>query len=107
MRSSNPSFTLAELKESFNAIAFGHCLEHPSEPWLGIQRAAERLAPGGILLIAMPNIQSNEFAFLGPRDDSSIRHGISTFYSPDSLRQLARFCGLEEVELSERHVKVV
>lgn len=100
LQSSNPSSTMAELQESFDAIALGHCLEHLPEPWLVIQRAAERLAPGGILLITIPNIKSNEFAFLGAawRHLDAPRHIY--FYPPDSLRQLARSCGLEEVELT-------
>jgi SAM-dependent methyltransferase len=98
LQSSNPAVALAELKESFDAIALEHCLEHLPEPWLVIQRAAERLAPGGVLLITIPNIESNEFTFLraGWRHLDAPRHIY--FYPLDSLRALARSCGLEELE---------
>jgi 2-polyprenyl-3-methyl-5-hydroxy-6-metoxy-1,4-benzoquinol methylase len=40
-------------------------LEHLPAPWLVLQRAAEKLAPGGILLVSIPNIESYDFSVLG------------------------------------------
>jgi SAM-dependent methyltransferase len=100
LQSSNPSAALAGMQESFDAIALEHCLEHLPEPWLVLQRAAERLAPGGILLITIPNIESNEFAFLRERWRHLDAPRHIYFYPPDPLRELARSCGLEELELT-------
>jgi SAM-dependent methyltransferase len=63
-QSSNPAGTLAEMDEKFDVITLWHSLEHLPAPWLVLQRAVERLAPGGILLIAIPNIESYEFSLL-------------------------------------------
>ena len=65
IQSSNPAETLASMDEEFDVIVLWHSLEHLPTPWLVIQRAAERLAPGGVLLIAIPNIESYEFSLLG------------------------------------------
>ena len=64
IQSSNPAETLAAMDEKFDVITLWHSLEHIPTPWLVVQRAAERLAPGGILLIAIPNIESYEFSLL-------------------------------------------
>ncbi|MGB8481136.1 MAG: class I SAM-dependent methyltransferase [Acidobacteriaceae bacterium] len=63
-QSSNPAETLAEMDEQFDVIVLWHSLEHLPTPWLVVQNAAKRLAPGGILLIAIPNIESYEFSLL-------------------------------------------
>jgi hypothetical protein len=48
-------------------IALWHIIEHLSDPWLCLQRAAERLGPGGILVIAAPNPQSLQFRIFRSR----------------------------------------
>jgi SAM-dependent methyltransferase len=48
------------LPESFNAIIFWHSLEHLPDPLAAIQRAESLLAPGGYLLVALPNSDSIE-----------------------------------------------
>jgi 2-polyprenyl-3-methyl-5-hydroxy-6-metoxy-1,4-benzoquinol methylase len=47
----------AELEaETFDAILCSHVLEHLREPSLTLARLARRLAPGGCVLIAVPNV---------------------------------------------------
>lgn len=65
IQSSNPAATLNELQVKFDVIVMWHSLEHLPEPWLVLQQAAEKLAPGGILVIAVPNIESHEFSLMG------------------------------------------
>jgi SAM-dependent methyltransferase len=64
IQSSNPAETMKNLKPGFDVIAAWHSLEHLPEPWLVIKQAARLLAPGGILLIAMPNPESYEFSVM-------------------------------------------
>jgi SAM-dependent methyltransferase len=99
-QSSNPAAYLAQMKEKFDVIAMWHCLEHLPNPWTVIQRAAERLAPGGILLVAIPNIESYEFSALGAawKHLDAPRHLY--FYPVESLVALCRVNGLKEVELT-------
>ncbi len=56
-QSSDPAGSLSKLDEKFDVIALWHSLEHLREPWLVIQQAAKRLAPHGILLVAIPNMR--------------------------------------------------
>lgn len=64
IQSSEPAKTLDAMSEKFDVIALWHSLEHLPDPWLVLQRAAKLLEPGGILLIAIPNIQSYDFSVL-------------------------------------------
>lgn len=45
-------------RESFAAIIFWHSLEHIAEPLRALDRAYELLAPGGVLIVAVPNFGS-------------------------------------------------
>jgi 2-polyprenyl-3-methyl-5-hydroxy-6-metoxy-1,4-benzoquinol methylase len=100
LQSSDPAETLGQMKEKFDVIAMWHCLEHLPNPWTLIQRAAERLAPGGVLLVAIPNIESYEFSALGAtwKHLDAPRHLY--FYPAKSLVTLCRVNGLKEVELT-------
>ncbi len=59
--------TLEELRPSFAAIVFWHSLEHLREPGAAIARAAELLAPGGVLVVAVPNAHSLQAGAFGAR----------------------------------------
>jgi SAM-dependent methyltransferase len=78
----------------FDVIALWHCLEHLAEPWRMIENAAKHLAPGGILLIAIPNIESLEFRLLKARwvNLDAPRH--VTFYPREALIRLCEAAGL-------------
>jgi SAM-dependent methyltransferase len=50
---------IAEIEDaSFAAIVFWHSLEHLQRPAEALTRAAELLAPGGVLVVAVPNSDS-------------------------------------------------
>jgi SAM-dependent methyltransferase len=65
IQSDKPDEALDAIDETFDVIALWHSLEHLPKPWLVLQKAAERLAPGGILLVSIPNIESYDFSALG------------------------------------------
>jgi 2-polyprenyl-3-methyl-5-hydroxy-6-metoxy-1,4-benzoquinol methylase len=67
IRSDDPVAAMAALNDHFDVIAMWHCLEHFREPWKVIEQAARLLRPGGVLLVAIPNIESFEFSMLGSR----------------------------------------
>lgn len=56
-----------ELEEGFGAIVFWHSLEHLPEPDAALARAAALLAPGGVLVIAVPNNASLQASVFGDR----------------------------------------
>jgi SAM-dependent methyltransferase len=66
IRSDAPAAVLADLPPS-DAIALWHVLEHLPDPWDVVARAAANLAPGGILVCAMPNPEALQFRLLGGR----------------------------------------
>ena len=99
IQSSDPAATMATLSEKFDVISLWHSLEHLPKPWIVLERAAELLAPGGILLIAVPNIESYDFSVLkaGWLHLDAPRHLF--FYTARSLEKLCSAIGLETLEL--------
>jgi 2-polyprenyl-3-methyl-5-hydroxy-6-metoxy-1,4-benzoquinol methylase len=102
LQSSDPAETLAQMDEKFDVIALWHCLEHLPTPWLVIQRAAERLAPGGVLLIAIPNIESYEFSLLKESWQHLDAPRHLYFYPVQSLLELCSANGLVSLEVTTR-----
>lgn len=100
IQSSNPAETLSQMNEKFDVIVLWHCLEHLPNPWLVIQKAAEQLATGGILLVAIPNIESYEFSILkgGWKHLDTPRHLY--FYPAESLVALCQANGLKKLEVN-------
>jgi SAM-dependent methyltransferase len=49
------------------AVVFWHSLEHLSNPAAAVDRAAELLAPGGVLAVAVPNLRSWQSRCFGGR----------------------------------------
>jgi 2-polyprenyl-3-methyl-5-hydroxy-6-metoxy-1,4-benzoquinol methylase len=97
IQSSQPEVTMSAMQEKFDVIALWHALEHLPQPWIVVREAAERLAPGGILLIAIPNIESYDYAVL--REDwqhlDAPRHLF--FYKARTLEELCSLSGLKTV----------
>ncbi len=100
VQSSDPAATMAAMDESFDVIVLWHTLEHLPKPWFVLQKAAERLAPGGILLIAVPNIESYDFTVLKAAwvHLDTPRHLY--FYTARSLATLCTTFGLRTLELT-------
>jgi 2-polyprenyl-3-methyl-5-hydroxy-6-metoxy-1,4-benzoquinol methylase len=67
IQSDDPAAVMAQINEPFDVIAMWHCLEHFHAPWKILAQAARLLKPGGVMLIAIPNIESYEFSKLGSR----------------------------------------
>jgi SAM-dependent methyltransferase len=100
IQSADPAGTLTMMHERFDVIVLWHSLEHLPRPWLVVERAAERLAPGGVLLVAIPNIESYEYSLLKAswKHLDAPRHLY--FYPVDSLRKLCLSNGLTELEVT-------
>lgn len=100
LQSSDPVRSIDELQEQFDVIVLWHSLEHLRTPWLVIQKAAQRLAPGGILLVAIPNIESYEYSVLKAawKHLDAPRHLY--FFPIDSLAGLCQRSGLSTVEMT-------
>ncbi len=48
---------------SFDCIVFGDLLEHLSDPWDAVRRAAGLLAPGGTIIASLPNVRHIDTIF--------------------------------------------
>lgn len=81
----------------FDAITFQHSLEHVVDPTADLARVAELLAPGGKLLVSVPNFGSLQRRIFGGRwfHLDLPRHRFH--YSDAGLRALAENAGLNVV----------
>jgi SAM-dependent methyltransferase len=67
MRSDMRAVELSEIDGQWSAIVFWHSLEHLRNPGKAVERAAELLGPGGVLVIAVPNAASLQARLFGDR----------------------------------------
>ena len=63
--SADPAGIFRADEQQYDAICMWHSLEHITEPWVLLERAIERLNPGGIFVIACPNPQSSQVRLMG------------------------------------------
>jgi SAM-dependent methyltransferase len=66
----HPDVRAVELEEvdgQWSAVIFWHSLEHLREPVRALQHAAKLVAPGGVLVIAVPNAASTQARVFGDR----------------------------------------
>jgi SAM-dependent methyltransferase len=59
--------TVHDADDGWAAIVFWHSLEHLTDAGAAFDAAAAKLAPGGVLLIAVPNLQSPQARRFGAR----------------------------------------
>jgi 2-polyprenyl-3-methyl-5-hydroxy-6-metoxy-1,4-benzoquinol methylase/DNA-directed RNA polymerase subunit RPC12/RpoP len=96
IRRDDEAAALAEAAQP-DVIAAWHVLEHMRDPWRMIDAAAARLAPGGVLVLALPNPYAYQFRLLGRRwahvDAPRHVHLIPA----DVLRARAEAAGLTQI----------
>lgn len=96
-QSADPATAISQL-EDFDVIALWHSLEHLPEPWRMLRNAASHLVPGGILVVATPNIESYEFRVFKERWRNLDAPRHLTFYPLEALVNLCRGAGLVTLE---------
>jgi len=100
IESVDPAESMRQLRPGFDVIISWHSLEHLPHPWMVIEEASKLLAPGGILLLAMPNPDSYEFARLKGRwyhlDTPRHLH----LFPVKTLVDVCRRNGLESIEIT-------
>lgn len=57
--------TLEAEADTYDLIAFVHCLEHVVDPRKDLQRAVQLLRPGGTIYVVIPNVDCAEADFFG------------------------------------------
>jgi len=79
--------------ESFDIVTMWHSLEHVHDP-LGVLRAAyDLLAPGGRLMVAVPNIDSAAFQWFGAAWFALDLPRHLTHFAPPTLRAMLEAAG--------------
>jgi SAM-dependent methyltransferase len=58
---------ISELDRGWAAVVFWHSLEHLPDPARALREAARLLAPGGVLVVALPNADSLQARVFGDR----------------------------------------
>lgn len=101
VNSADESAALSEVSQP-DVIAMWHVIEHLRDPWSLLAQAAERLAPGGIMVLATPNTEATQFRIFGRRwthiDAPRHVHLIPQGLLRSKLKQL----GLEELLITTR-----
>jgi SAM-dependent methyltransferase len=77
----------------FDVITMWHSLEHVHQPLLVLREARRLLAPGGKVIVAVPNIDSLQFRWFG-----SAWYGLDlprhlTHFTPDTLKAMLQRAG--------------
>lgn len=80
--------------ERFEAIALLDVIEHLHRPLEQLRSVADRVAPGGVVAIQVPNVESLLVQLEGARN-SNFCHGHWNHFSPRTLAALGVAAGLE------------
>lgn len=93
-----PAIEQLETLGRFDLVVMSHWLEHVPDPGRAFERAAAHLAPGGLVLLRVPN-SASRLARLTGRGWSWFIPGVHLYYfAPSSLGALAGRAGVELVE---------
>jgi len=79
----------------FDVITMSHVLEHMARPTAVVTNIREALRPGGLVYIAVPDIESLQFRIFGKRWDAVNPVPHYQFFNQASLALLLTNCGLE------------
>ncbi len=84
--------------DSFDAIVMSHVIEHLTDPAAILADIALRLRPGGLLYVAVPDMESVQFRLFGKHWDviSPLVH--YQYFNESSLSRLLTDCGFEALE---------
>jgi SAM-dependent methyltransferase len=84
--------TIDEVQGRFDLITLIQVLEHLNKPQEMMQKVKERLSPGGVVLIEVPNRRAYMTAYNSPQ------HVVA--YDMKSLARLVVYAGLEVVDIA-------
>jgi SAM-dependent methyltransferase len=95
--------------QSFDAVIFADVLEHLVDPWRALRQASEVLAPGGVVVASVPNLQNADVLWRLVRGRWEYRErgitdiGHLRFFTLHTIRGLFRQAGLELVHVGHRY----
>jgi SAM-dependent methyltransferase len=83
----------------FDVIYMGQSIEHVDDPVLVLKKLRQILAPGGILVMSTPNLDSRQIDWFGPTWAHWHTPYHRHIFSPNSLVALAQQVGLLPIKL--------
>jgi SAM-dependent methyltransferase len=95
--------------DSFDAIVCADVLEHLVDPWRVLRQAAGVLAPGGVVVASIPNLQNGDVLWRLARGRWEYRErgitdfGHLRFFTLHTIRGLFAQAGLELVHVGHRY----
>lgn len=87
---------------SFDTVNFRHSLEHVVDPAVDMRRAVDLLAPGGLMVVEVPNFACWERRFFGSAWFHLDLPRHRTHFTPEGMRALLAGAGLEQVRIGTR-----
>jgi SAM-dependent methyltransferase len=84
--------------ESFDAIVMSHVVEHLTDPGRVLRDVLAKLSPGGILYVAVPDIDSLQFRIFGKYWDAINPMVHMQYFNEESLSRLLRDSGFGNLE---------
>lgn len=93
------SSAASALNERFDVITLNHVLEHLRDPRADLKTLRGLLAPGGILVVGVPNFASAFQVVLRSRWPSLLPLEHLWHFTPGSLTRLLKECGLTSADV--------
>ena len=84
--------------QGFDLVVMSHVLEHLPEPAAVLEEVRGLLNPGGLLYLAVPDMQSMHFKLFGKRWDVVNPLVHFQYFTHESLTRLVEQCGFDRVE---------
>jgi glycosyltransferase involved in cell wall biosynthesis/2-polyprenyl-3-methyl-5-hydroxy-6-metoxy-1,4-benzoquinol methylase len=87
---------------SFDVIFLGQTMEHLDDPLIALNRLRLMLAPGGAIVVSVPNLDSKQVELFGPTWAHWHMPYHRTLLSRKALRRLAKLAGMRVERLRTR-----
>jgi ADP-heptose:LPS heptosyltransferase/glycosyltransferase involved in cell wall biosynthesis/SAM-dependent methyltransferase len=87
---------------AFDVIFLGQTIEHLEDPLIALNRLRLLLAPGGVIVVGTPNLDSKQVEFFGPTWAHWHMPYHRTIVRRRALRQMAQLAGMKVERLRTR-----
>src|SRR5262249_53146515 len=84
--------------DSFDVVVMSHILEHLPDPMATLKQLRAIMNPGGLLYVAVPDMQSLQFRVFGKRWDVINPLVHYQYFNEQSLSRLLRDCGFVDLD---------
>lgn len=84
--------------ESFDVIIMSHVVEHVTDPGRILREVMQKLSPGGVLYVAVPDIESLQFRIFGKYWDAINPMVHMQYFNEASMSRLLRDSGFVDLE---------